>query len=127
MTISSAVNQEGSVIVPNEATIVSFNEPIKGQDVWASFQEENPRVGIEPRDFDIHHISGGGGGVSSGHADHGSVRPKGFAKLVGKAFLAREDDFQNPNRESIQAYLRTARAGRRRPLTRPPTPLFVRA
>ena len=90
MTISSVVNQDGAVIVPHEATIVLLNEPTKGQDGWASLQEENPRVGIEPRDLDIHHIRGGSGAVRSGHTDHGSITPKRFAKLVREALLTSE-------------------------------------
>ena len=43
------VNQDGVVIVPHEATIVLLNEPTKGQDGWASLQEKNPRVDIEPK------------------------------------------------------------------------------
>ena len=87
MTMSSVVYQDGAVIVPNEATFVLLNEPAKRQDGWAPLQEENPCVGIEPRDLDIHHVRGGSGAVCRGHTDHGSVTPNGFAKLVRKALL----------------------------------------
>ena len=75
------------MIVPDAATFVLLNEPAKRQDGWASLQEENPRVGIEPRDLEIHHVRGGSGAVRSGHTDHSSVKPNGFAKLVRKALV----------------------------------------
>ena len=87
MTMSSVVYQDGAVIVPDEATFVLLNEPAKRQDGWASLQEGNPCVGIEPRDFDIHHIRGGSGAIRSGHTDHGSVTPNGFPKLVREALF----------------------------------------
>ena len=88
MKISSVVYQNGTVIVPDEATsFVLLNERAKRQDGWASVPEENPRVGIEPRDFDIHHIRGGSEAVRCGHTDHDSVTPNGFEKLVREAIL----------------------------------------
>ena len=87
MKMPSVVYQDGAVIVPDEATFVLLDEPAKRQAGWALLQEENPRVGIEPRDFDIHHVRGCSGAVRSGHTDHGSVTPNGFAKLVRKALL----------------------------------------
>ena len=46
-------------------------------------------MGIDPKDLDIHNDLGGSLAVRSGHMDHGSVTPDGFAKLVRKALFTR--------------------------------------
>ena len=112
MTNSSVVNQECAVIVSHEATIVRFNEPTKGQDGWASLQEKYPLVGVEPRDFNTHHICGDNGAVDCCHADHSHVTPIGFAKLVWEVFLARKMIFRT--RTEDQDRLTFARRGRGR-------------
>ena len=108
MTISSVVDQDCAVIIPNEATFVLLNEPTQGQDGWACFQKEYPRMSLEAGNLDIHHVHGGSSTVGGS-----ALRLTEFAKLVGRRSRTQKD-FQKTERESRRAHLRTARTGQRR-------------
>ena len=79
MPFAKVIDQGRTFCAPLEAATVLFDEPTETQHGRAALEEQDTRLRIEPRDFDIHDVLCGRGAVCGGHSDRRCVTSDGLA------------------------------------------------